>query len=109
MKAKIHPKWGKTKVKCACGNTFETFSTQPEIEVEVCSACHPFYTGQMRFTGGAGRVEVFNTKKKAAQKTLSKTQKLKEKRAKRIQKKYEGLDSLAQLRKEKTKKSKKKK
>ncbi|MCD4785947.1 MAG: 50S ribosomal protein L31 [Candidatus Eremiobacteraeota bacterium] len=61
MKTKIHPKLFKTTVTCSCGNNFETFSTQKDLRVEVCSACHPFYTGKMRqFTGGKlGRVEKF--------------------------------------------------
>ena len=49
MKADIHPKYVNTMVTCGCGNTFETRSTQPEIKVEICSNCHPFYTGQQMF------------------------------------------------------------
>lgn len=61
MKAKIHPKTYKANVKCSCGNTFETISTQKEIRTEICSACHPFYTGKQKaFIGGKeGRVEKF--------------------------------------------------
>ncbi|HHT74243.1 MAG TPA: 50S ribosomal protein L31 [Firmicutes bacterium] len=60
MKAKIHPKYEKSVVTCACGATFETRSTKPEIRVEVCSECHPFYTGQRQtVTQSGGRVERF--------------------------------------------------
>ena len=61
MKAKIHPKTNQTKVTCACGSSFETISTKKDLRVEICSQCHPYYTGKMRmFTGGKmGRVEKF--------------------------------------------------
>lgn len=60
MKEKIHPKYNECKVSCACGNTFVSGSTQKELKVDVCSACHPFYTGQQRQTAARGRVERFN-------------------------------------------------
>ena len=61
MKEKIHPKWySDAHVKCACGATFTTGSTMPSIEVEVCSQCHPLYTGQQKFLDTAGRVDKFN-------------------------------------------------
>jgi large subunit ribosomal protein L31 len=67
MKANIHPKWHKqTKVVCACGNTFVTSSTQDEIRVEVCSACHPFFTGQQKFVDTLGMVDKFQKRKAAA-------------------------------------------
>jgi large subunit ribosomal protein L31 len=59
MKADIHPKYIETKVICACGETFLTHSTKPEIKVEVCSACHPFYTGQQKMIDSEGRVDRF--------------------------------------------------
>ena len=62
MKAGIHPEYRRCVVTCACGNTFETRSTLPEIQVEVCSNCHPFYTGTQRLVDTAGRVERFNRK-----------------------------------------------
>ncbi len=62
MKAGIHPQYRRCVVTCACGKTFETHSTQPEIHVEVCSNCHPFYTGQHRLVDTAGRVERFKRK-----------------------------------------------
>ncbi|MDI9441554.1 MAG: 50S ribosomal protein L31 [Firmicutes bacterium] len=63
MKAGIHPEYGKCIVNCACGETFETRSTRSEIRVEVCSKCHPFYTGQRQtLTSTGGRVERFLTR-----------------------------------------------
>ncbi|HZO83002.1 MAG TPA: 50S ribosomal protein L31 [Candidatus Binataceae bacterium] len=62
MKPGIHPEYRRSVVTCACGNTFETRSTTNEIHVEVCSRCHPFYTGQQRLVDTAGRVERFKRK-----------------------------------------------
>ncbi len=63
MKEKIHPKYEKVKVFCACGNEFETRSTVgPEIRTEICSNCHPFFTGKQKLMDSAGRVEKFNKK-----------------------------------------------
>ncbi len=62
MKAGIHPEYKETKVTCACGETFTTQSTKDEINVEVCSKCHPFYTGQQRNVSRAGKVDKFNKK-----------------------------------------------
>ncbi len=62
MREKIHPKYQKCVVTCGCGNTFETRSTKPELKVEICSNCHPFFTGQQKFVDSAGRVEKFNRK-----------------------------------------------
>lgn len=71
MKAKIHPKMNTITVTCACGNSFETMSTAKQLKVDVCSACHPFYTGTQRFVDTTGRVERFRQKldaqKKAAE------------------------------------------
>ena len=62
MKDGIHPKYVESKVLCSCGETFTTRSTLPEIKVEVCSACHTFYTGKQKLVDTAGRVERFNRK-----------------------------------------------
>ena len=63
MKAEIHPKYNTdTKVTCACGNSFDVGSTVEKIEVEVCSACHPFYTGTEKVIDTAGRVEKFKAR-----------------------------------------------
>lgn len=67
MKKKIHPQWyPQAKVTCACGHSFTIGSTKPELQVEVCSHCHPFYTGEMRYIDTMGRVERFMVKRKAA-------------------------------------------
>ncbi|MDX9971685.1 MAG: 50S ribosomal protein L31 [FCB group bacterium] len=62
MKKDIHPKYVTSKVSCACGNTFETRSTKPAIKVEICSSCHPFFTGKQKFVDSEGRVDRFNKK-----------------------------------------------
>jgi large subunit ribosomal protein L31 len=63
MKAAIHPEYYKDAVvTCACGNTFTVGSTKPKIDVEICSKCHPFFTGEMRFVDTMGRVEKFQKK-----------------------------------------------
>lgn len=62
MKEKIHPKYYKTTITCACGNVIETGSTKKDIKVEICSKCHPFYTGVQRFVDSGGRVDRFKKK-----------------------------------------------
>jgi large subunit ribosomal protein L31 len=62
VKKGIHPNYVTAKVSCACGNTFETRSTKPAINVEICSACHPFFTGKQKFVDSEGRVDRFNRK-----------------------------------------------
>jgi len=64
MKAEIHPKYNEVEVTCSCGNKFMTRSTngKPQLHVEVCSACHPFYTGKQKMVDTAGRVERFRQK-----------------------------------------------
>ncbi len=62
MKKGIHPKYDKVVVHCGCGNTFETCSTVKEIHAEICSMCHPFYTGKQKFVDTAGRIERFQKK-----------------------------------------------
>lgn len=62
VKKEIHPKYVEAKVVCACGNTFQTRSTKPAINVEICSSCHPFFTGKQKFVDSEGRVERFNRK-----------------------------------------------
>lgn len=69
MKANIHPKWNNNaKVTCTCGNSFTTGSTQPTIEVDICSKCHPFFTGEMKFVDRQGRVDKFKKKIEEAKK-----------------------------------------
>ena len=59
MKTDIHPKYGKATVRCACGETFTTGSTRGELTVEICSKCHPFYTGRQKLVDSGGRVDRF--------------------------------------------------
>ena len=59
MKQGIHPEYVKATVHCSCGNQFETRSTKPELRVEICSNCHPFYTGKQKLVDTGGRVERF--------------------------------------------------
>ena len=59
MKADIHPDYVVTHVKCSCGNTFTTHSTQAEISVELCNECHPFYTGKQKLVDTGGRIDRF--------------------------------------------------
>ena len=75
MKAKIHPNYVESTVHCACGNSWQTHSTRPDLHVEICSNCHPFFTGQQRIVDTAGRVERFN-------KRFAKTAEAKGKKAK---------------------------
>ncbi len=62
VKKDIHPKYVNAKVTCACGNHFETRSTKPAINVEICSSCHPFFTGKQKLIDSEGRVDRFNRK-----------------------------------------------
>ena len=59
MKADIHPNYVECSVSCVCGNTFKTRATLPEIKIEICNACHPFFTGKQKIVDTAGRVERF--------------------------------------------------
>ena len=67
MKKGIHPDYVECTVTCSCGNTFKTRSTKPEIRIEICNACHPFYTGQQKFVDTGGRVQRFADKFGAAE------------------------------------------
>jgi len=62
MKKDIHPEYQEAIVTCACGNTFKTRSTKKEIRVEICSQCHPFFTGKQKLVDSAGRIEKFKKK-----------------------------------------------
>lgn len=79
MKEKIHPKYVPAKIICACGNIIETLSLQPEIHVEICSACHPFYTGQKKLVDTAGRIDKFKERLEKVKK-LQTTKKIKTKK-----------------------------
>jgi large subunit ribosomal protein L31 len=62
MKTDIHPKYVQTTVTCVCGNVIEVGSTKPDIRVEICSQCHPFFTGKQKLVDTAGRIERFRKK-----------------------------------------------
>lgn len=64
MKKGIHPEYKEATVTCACGNTFRTGSVKEDLKVEVCSECHPFFTGRQKFTDTGGRIDKFNKKYK---------------------------------------------
>lgn len=84
MKADIHPTWNNTcTVTCSCGASFTTGSTESELKVDICSKCHPFFTGEMRFVDEQGKVEKFQEKLKQAAKLQAKRKdKAKEKASK---------------------------
>lgn len=94
MKDGIHPKYVECRVTCGCGNTFVTRATMPSLNVEVCSACHPFYTGKQKFVDAEGRVKKFENRhgwnKDAMDKILTK----KEKRVSRKEKVNVGVPKL---------------
>lgn len=86
MKKSIHPKYhNNTTVTCACGHTFITGSTLPSLHVEICSKCHPFYTGEQKFVDIEGRVDKFKKKQSIADKA-------RQKRIKRVKKKIQKED-----------------
>ena len=68
MKQGIHPEYHEVEVACACGNTFKTRSTKKDLRVELCSACHPFFTGKQKLVDTAGRVERFQRRYQKAEK-----------------------------------------
>ena len=72
MKKEIHPDYQPSTITCACGNVIETRSTVKEIKVEICSKCHPFFTGKQKLVDSAGRVEQFLQRYKLEEDTLSK-------------------------------------
>lgn len=74
MKEKIHPKYFETTVTCACGSVIKTRSTVKDIKVEICSACHPFFTGKQKLIDTAGRVERFRRKYKHLDNKEAKTE-----------------------------------
>jgi large subunit ribosomal protein L31 len=62
MKEGIHPDYQETTVKCGCGNTFQTRSIRPELKIDICNECHPFYTGKLKYVDTAGRIDKFQKK-----------------------------------------------
>ncbi|MDM8300058.1 50S ribosomal protein L31 [Collinsella tanakaei] len=86
MKSGIHPEYVECTVRCSCGNTFKTRATKPEIQVELCNECHPFYTGQQKFVDTGGRVQRFADKfGGAAQAALEREAAKKAERAKKAE------------------------
>lgn len=81
MKTDIHPKYQKSRITCVCGNVIETFSTKGDFSVEVCSACHPFFTGKVKLLDVAGRVDKFNKKTETAVKAQAELKAREEARA----------------------------
>ena len=89
MKKEIHPKYyEKAKIICACGAVFTTGSTEPEINIEICSNCHPFYTNTQKFIDTAGRLDNF----KARLKKFDEFQKTKTKKNTKVEKKEEKVE-----------------
>lgn len=71
MKQGIHPDYIDCAVKCSCGNTFQTRSTKPELKIDICNACHPFFTGQQKFIDTGGRVQRFSDRFGSAKDTVA--------------------------------------
>lgn len=98
MKANLHPTWyPETKVTCACGKTFITGSTLPAIRVEMCSACHPFFTGAQKFVDTLGQVDRFIKKTESSKIKQIERKKILEARKSRIQLKKSDRPSLKDL------------
>ncbi len=98
MKDKIHPKWyPSARVTCSCGNTFTVGSTKEKIRVEVCSKCHPFFTGQQKYVDTAGRVERFQQKQKKAIEKAGLLAKKKAKKQERKTQQEEGPKTLREM------------
>lgn len=83
MKEAIHPNYGPSTIQCACGNVIETRGTRPRLAVEICSGCHPFFTGKQKLVDTAGRIDRFQKKYagRVAQKKVPKTRKAEETKA----------------------------
>lgn len=98
MKQGIHPNWNpEATVTCACGNTFVTGSTLPRIRVEICSKCHPLFTGQARFVDTLGQVDKFVKKVETSKVKKEQIQKINEIRASKVEKRRAERPSLKDL------------
>lgn len=98
MKTNIHPNWNpEAKVVCACGATFTTGSTMPEIHVEICSSCHPLFTGQAKFVDTLGQVERFQKKVEVSEVKKEERQKIVEARKSKVAEKKKDRPSLKDL------------
>ena len=98
MKASLHPQWFENaKVVCACGATFITGSTQENIRVEICSQCHPLFTGKQKFVDTLGQVDKFQKKAEASKAKMAERAKILEVRAQKVQKEKTEKPSLKDL------------
>ncbi len=98
MKANIHPQWHpEATVTCACGNTFVTGSTVPAIRVEICSACHPFFTGQQKFVDTLGQVDRFIKKTETSKVKQIERKKILEARKSKVEEKKKDRPTLKDL------------
>lgn len=98
MKANIHPTWyPEARVVCACGNTFVTGSTLPEIHVEICSSCHPLFTGQAKFVDTLGQVERFQKKAEVSKVKQEERKKIIEARKAKVEVKKKERPTLKEL------------
>lgn len=88
MKKDIHPKYDNATVTCACGNKVETRSTEQDVHIEICSACHPFYTGKQKLIDTAGRVDKFEARRKKAEALAEKNKN----NDKKVEKKVEEIE-----------------
>lgn len=98
MKANVHPSWfSEAKVTCACGNTFVTGSTLPEIRVDICSSCHPLYTGQAKLVDTLGQVERYQKKMVASEAKIAERKKILEVRSSKVEQKKSAKPTLKEL------------
>lgn len=98
MKANLHPQWyPETKVTCACGNTFVTGSTLPEIRVEICNICHPFFSGEGKFVDSLGQVDRFVKKSEVAKVKQAERKKILEARKSKVEQKKKDRPTLKDL------------
>ncbi len=98
MKANLHPNWNpEAKVTCACGNSFRTGSTLPEIRVEICNLCHPFFTGAQKFIDTLGQVDRFVKKMETSKAKQVELKKILEARKSKVAEKKKDRPSLKDL------------
>lgn len=98
MKKGIHPAWfSDAKVTCACGNSFTTGSTRPQIKIDICSKCHPLFTGQQKFVDTLGQVEKFQKKQKEGVVGVAKKKAILQARAAKVQTQKQDKPSLKDL------------
>lgn len=102
MKKNIHPKYVECKVTCSCGNTFTTHSTKPELKVDICNECHPFFTGQQKFVDTGGRVQRFESRFSGAAANIA--AKVAEKKAARAKELEEESKKLKEIKAQKAEK-----